>query len=125
MDNKNIEYCDAALKVLSAILDDGKKSFSFEEGQDLAGIYWRSVVGEMVEAKAGFSDYGSFNASITANLLPMLAETAALRDKLVKEEHDRKLNNNGIKNAKITSWIAIAISVASLAVAILSATIWK
>lgn len=125
MENKNIDYCNSALKVLSAILDNGKKHFSYEEGERIAGIYWKPIVQEMVDAKAGYSDYGSFNATITANLLPLLAETTALRERLSKEEYDRNLNHSGIKTAKTTAWIAIAISVASLAVAILSATVWK
>lgn len=125
MTYKNIDYCNAALKVLSAILNDGKKTFTFEEGERIAGIYWRSIVQEMVNAKSGFSDYGDFNATITANLLPLLAETTSLREKLTKEEYDRNLSHSGIKTAKITAWIAIAISVASLVVSILSATIWK
>ena len=130
MESKNIGYCNAALKVLSTILDDGKKAFSFEEGQQIAGIYWRPIVQEMVEAKAGYSDHGNFKATVTANLLEMRAETTALRDRLLNEDFDRKLANEesacNIKyGRKVYRMSIIAIIVSSAAILLeLAKWIW-
>jgi len=121
MENKNIDYCNSVLKVLSAILNDGKTEFSFAEGMQIDGMYWKSIVREMVEAKAGYSDYGNFKATVTANLLEMRAEVTALRDRLLVEEFDRKLANEesvcnikyGRKGYRI-SIVAIIVSSAAI-----------
>ena len=121
MEHKTIEYCVAALKVYSAILDDGKTHFTYDEGKSLAGIYWMNIVKEMVESKVGYSDYGEFNATITSQLLPLRGSVNDLLKKLQEDAEDRELSNKekrenikyGRKGYRL-SIVAIIISLVTL-----------
>ena len=121
MEHKTIEYCVAALKVYSAILDDGKTHFTYDEGESLAGIYWMNIVKEMVESKVGYSDYGEFNATITGRLLPLRGSVNDLLKKLQEDAEDRELSNKekrenikyGRKGYRL-SIVAIIISLVTL-----------
>ena len=129
----NKELYQYAIQVIDVLLE--KKIYTNDEG-----------VSQFGEAKWGllrqwFKSHGKPGTFLTNYAINLQSRTdlKTLRlqceqqiKQIDQEEHDRNLRNResienikGIKNAKITSWIAIVISILALIVAILSATIWK
>lgn len=92
MTHKNLAYCDAAIRVAHLILDEGKIVFSLDEGKQAAGIYWLSLVKEMTKAGVGPNNQGRFRVRIPELITPILADAKANREKLLKEESDRRLD---------------------------------
>lgn len=105
---------------------DGKQLFGDAQWENLR--QWFKLYG----TRAVFFTLQTLNKQGTDELKALRLRCEQAIKQINTEEADRNLRNqeslaniNGVKHAKITAWIAIAISVASLIVAILSATVWK
>lgn len=127
------ELYQDAIQTIDILLNKG--IITDKDGKQLFGdAQWENL-------RQWFKQHGTRAVFLTMQALHKQGsdELKALRlrckqvvEQIDKEESDRELRNreslaniNGVKHAKITAWIAIAISIASLIVAILSATVWK
>ena len=129
----NKEFYQDAIQTIDILLDkgivldkEGKQLFGDAQWENLR--QWFKSYGK----RAVFSTLQALNRQGTDELKALRLRCEQTIVQINKEEADRNLRNkeslaniNGVKHAKITAWVAIAISVASLIVAILSATVWK
>lgn len=129
----NKEFYKDAIRVIDILLEKG--ALYDDEGNTLFGEAQWGNLRQWFKIHGRLATYGTNQALNKQGL----SELKALRlrcgqaiEQIDREEHDRDLRNsesfatiNGVKNAKITAWTAITISMASLIVSILSATIWK
>lgn len=129
----NKELYQDAIKVIDILLE--KSVLCDEDGGSLFGEAQWEILRQWFKGNGKYAVYATNQALNKQGL----SELKALRlrceqaiEQITKEDYDRDLRNReslanirGVKTAKITAWVAIAISIAALIVAILEATIWK
>ncbi|MBD5278954.1 MAG: hypothetical protein HDS35_00205 [Bacteroides sp.] len=91
MKTKEIECCEASLKVLSVITETGKSDFTYDEGFAIAGIYWTTVAKEIGATQAGYFEYGELHITASGYLDEIRVQKLLLHERLIKEKEDREL----------------------------------
>lgn len=108
------EFYQSVVRVID-YLNDGHDEVPKDKGHELAGNYWREI-GKLFadNTPCSFFEYGRFSINHSEDLGPIYENCKHLLKSIDKAEHDRKLNNRGIKVAIWSAILGLIVSFCSL-----------
>jgi len=95
------EYYQSFVTFLQTACDNQQRSYTYEEGSQIAGDYWMAICTYLKERHLARVNYGDLYIFQFPPLLPTIAECKAAIAAIEKAESDRELaNREKIENIK-------------------------